>query len=453
MLRTLFVVTTLIPAALLQADAEERLTPERAVALAVAGHPGMDVVEGELDAARAEHSLAKTGWLPRLDFTEEFARSTDPVFAFGSKLRQERFAAADFSLDALNNPDPISNAASRFSLRQNVWDAGRTRLRGRAAGLGFEAASAGGARTRDEIAFGALSAFWDSVLAGEMLQVARAAQEAAEANARLAAEQVEAGVAVPSDRMQAEVRLAEVRADRIRAEMNAEVARASLREALGLGEERAFVLDPPRLEPPGPLPPLEEQVAEALSARPDLRAVHLRVEQAGVGERMARSHRLPEIGAGAQYEWNDNALFGTDGSNWTVGASVRVPLFDGMETRARMALARAERKELEARRRSAEEWIRLEVHGARAGLFSAADRLRTAEAALDLAEEALRIVRERYAEGMAVMVELLGAEAARTQAQGSRAGAERDLALASASLDMAMGRALARTEHGPREGD
>jgi outer membrane protein TolC len=55
------------------------------------------------------------------------------------------------------------------------------------------------------------------------------------------------------------------------------------------------------------------------------------------------------------------------------------------------------------------------------------------------AEEALRIVRERYAEGMAVMVELLGAEAARTTARAGRAAAARDAALAEAALGLATG--------------
>ena len=76
---------------------------------------------------------------------------------------------------------------------------------------------------------------------------------------------------------------------------------------------------------------------------------------------------------------------------------------------------------------------------------SATERLRTARSAVGLAEEALRIVRERYGEGMAVMVELLGAEAAHTAALGARAAAAHDLALADAALDLATGRPVTGT--------
>ncbi len=437
----------LVPGAMLlaaaaAAAAQEGLTPERALAIALENHPAIRAADRQVDAAEAGTRLARSGWLPRIEFTEEYIRSTDPVFVFGSKLRQERFGPADFAVETLNEPDPFSNAVTRLTLRQNVWDAGRTGLHREAADLSVGAATESGERTREEVAFRALRAFWDTVVAEEMLRVAGAAEKAAEANATLAADRVETGLAVPSDRMQAEVRLAEVRADRIRAEQEAVVARAALREALGMKTEADFLLDPPVVRRPDPGESLDARVAEALASRPDFRAMDLHLRQATVGEKMARSRWLPEIGVGAQYEWNSHNLFGGDGSNWTVGASVTVPIFDGMEAKARRDRARAERSRLEADREAMAEGIRLEVHAAWARRQSAAERLETAESALELAGEALRIVRERYAEGMAVMVELLGAEAARTQAQGNRAGAVRDLAIANASLDLASARTL-----------
>jgi outer membrane protein len=277
-----------------------------------------------------------------------------------------------------------------------------------------------------------------------MLGVALAGEEAAQAAVTLAEHQVEAGLAVPSDRMSAEVRLAEVRAMRIRAEQMVRVARAALRQALGLQDDREFRLTPPVVTAEIPAGDAEEaQIAEALTARPDLRALEVRREQAELGERIAKSHRLPEVGVGGQYEWNGRTLFGTDGSNWTVAAMVRLPLFDGFETRAKLARARADLDRIGAYRTALEEGVRLQVRAAWADREAAAERLQVAETALAQAEEALRIVRERYQEGMAVMVELLGAEAARTAAQGSRAAAARDLALAREALDLATGRGVA----------
>jgi outer membrane protein TolC len=428
------------------ARAAEPLTPESAVATAILNHPALRAADREVDAAEADGKLARSGRLPRVDVTEDWIRSTNPVFVFASKLGQERFAATDFDLGALNQPDPFTNATTRAVLRQNVWDAGRTRLYGKAAALGVEASTDSRARTRDEVAFDAIRAFWDAVLAGKMLEVARSAEEAAKASADLAKRHEEAGLAVASDRMAAEVRLAEVRVMRLRADQGATVARAALRPALGLTEDREFELMPPAIEPEPPADDTEARVVEALLLRPDLRSLEVRLGQAEIGERIARSHRLPEVGVGAQYEWNGHAPLSSDGGNWSAGLSVRVPVFDGFETAARAARSRAERERLEAFRDAAREGIRLEVRAAWADRVAAGERLRVSVSALAEAEEALRIVRDRYDEGMALMVELLGAETARTSAQANRVAADRDLAMSAAVLDLATGRgAAART--------
>jgi outer membrane protein TolC len=84
--------------------------------------------------------------------------------------------------------------------------------------------------------------------------------------------------------------------------------------------------------------------------------------------------------------------------------------------------------------------VRLEVQAAWAERVAAEQQLQVAAAALSRSEEALRIVRDRYGEGMAVMVELLAAEAAHTKAQADHAAAAGGVWLSRAMLDLASGR-------------
>jgi len=422
--------------------AAESLTPESAVALALAHHPALRVAQGDLEAAVADQKVARSGYLPRLDFSEDVARSTNPVFVFASKLGQANFGPQDFAIQSLNEPDPYTNAATRLILRQNVWDGGRTILWQKAAELGVSAAADASARSGEEVAFGALKAFWDAALAEAMLNVSHSAEQAALANLELSARQVEAGMAVPSDKMSAEVRLSEVQALRIRSEQSVRVARAAIRQALGLPEEVEFQLLIPEVQPVPLAEGEADRVQAALSTRPDLRSLEERIAQAEVGEDLARSRYYPEIGVGAQVEWNAKNVFGDSGSNWTVGATLKIPIFDGLESAGRMDRAKADLQKLQAMRQGMQDGIRLQVISAYADCVSALERLKVADSAIGQSEEALRIVRERYTEGMAMMVELLGSEAARTSAQGSRAMAARDLALARAALDLASARSL-----------
>jgi outer membrane protein TolC len=84
--------------------------------------------------------------------------------------------------------------------------------------------------------------------------------------------------------------------------------------------------------------------------------------------------------------------------------------------------------------------IRLEVQAAWAEWNAAELRLEVAAAAVERSEEALRIVRDRYGEGMAVMVELLAAEAAHTKVKADHAVAVGDVWRTRAMLDLASGK-------------
>ena len=417
----------------------DAIGPDEAVRIALENHPLLDASSAGVRIAEAEKAYADSGYLPRIDLTEDFARSTNPVFVFASKLGQERFTAADFDLDALNSPDPFTNSALRVSLKQNIWDAGRTISGKKAAAIGIDAAGDDRRRAEDEVAFGAQRAFWTQVVAGEMLRVALDAEKAAESNAALAGELVEAGLAVPSDRMSAQVRLAEIQAMRIRAEQGLQVSRAALLQSLGLEQDRRLEAVPP---PSVPLPggdTLGARLESASRSRPDLLALERRVEQARYGEKIAKSGRLPEFGAMAAYEWNGDSFLGTDGSNWTVGLGIRFSLFDGTETKARVGRAKAQASQIESMLDAMRQGIELEVRAAWAERTAAERRLEVAQTALQQSAEALRIVRERYGEGMAVMVELLAAEAAHTKTQADRVAAQGDLRVALAGLDLASG--------------
>ena len=87
--------------------------------------------------------------------------------------------------------------------------------------------------------------------------------------------------------------------------------------------------------------------------------------------------------------------------------------------------------------------VDVELQEADARRRTAEARLRSAESNVSLSQEALRIVRERYGEGLAMIVELLGAEASATGARAARAQASRDLAVSRLAVELAAGRPLA----------
>jgi len=93
----------------------EPLTLQRAVAASLEQNPDRKMAATGLTTAAAEHRLSRTELLPQFSFGEGVTRSNDPVFAFGSKLRQQRFGQSDFGLNVLNRPTPVNDFETKFA--------------------------------------------------------------------------------------------------------------------------------------------------------------------------------------------------------------------------------------------------------------------------------------------------------------------------------------------------
>jgi outer membrane protein TolC len=140
------------------------------------------------------------------------------------------------------------------------------------------------------------------------------------------------------------------------------------------------------------------------------------------------------------YEASHGRYPGAAGTNWTVMASLSFNVSDGGATRARVRRGLAEAAAREAMQGQLQEEIGLQVRRAWTDRTAASQRLVHAEAATALAGESLKIVEDRYQEGLAPLVELLDAETARTRARTRAVQALRDLVVATSALDVAVGR-------------
>ena len=145
-----------IPAA---GEPAQPIGPEEAIQIALDNHPMLRAADEEVRAAEANRQSAGSGYLPQIELTEDWIRSDNPVYVFSSKLLQGVFSPSDFDIQALNNPDPITNSQTRLSIYQNIWNAGRTNLHKKAAMTGIAAAEQSRDKTHDEEVFGALKSF------------------------------------------------------------------------------------------------------------------------------------------------------------------------------------------------------------------------------------------------------------------------------------------------------
>ena len=103
--RTAWLIPALVAwAAVAQAQTGTSLTLADAIARARTTHPDASVAAAAEQAAARGATQARAGYLPTVDLIESWQRGNQPVFVFSSLLSQRRFTAANFAIDALNNP-------------------------------------------------------------------------------------------------------------------------------------------------------------------------------------------------------------------------------------------------------------------------------------------------------------------------------------------------------------
>jgi outer membrane protein TolC len=430
-------VAIAVAAAAPRLAAGEALTLREAIERALATSPTLEAAEQERVRAGAGVDRARAAFLPRLDGSYGYARSDQPVFAFGSKLNQGRFAQSDFEVPRLNGPEPLDNFRAAVTLYQPLYTGGRASLGLGRARLDARIATLDGTRTRQRVIFQVARAYLALRLAQERLDAIGASVRAAEANRALAETRVRAGLAVESDRLSADVRLARLREESLTAQSQLGVARAALNDAMGVSLDEPSEASDPLAERSSPGPALP--VADALAQRPDVQASRLEEDARERDLRAVRAAFLPSVGIEGTYEVNTAHPFSDGQGSWSVMTVLRWNVFNGGADRARIreaeaALARA--RALSARLRSHAE---LEAREAEAQLASAQGRIDVATRAIAHAEETLRVVRIRYENGLTTIVELLTAEAATTESRLRRAQALFDHNVAVAARELAFG--------------
>ena len=152
---------------------------------ALKASPRILASESGVRQARGMEVASLAGNLPHLSLSETFNRGNDPVFSFGSKLRQSAFTAADFDLPRLNEPAAITNYSTRVLVEQPLFNGGQSYYGRKSAKAMHSAASHSSDYTKQQTIYDVRRAYYSLILARENLAVLDAAMEVARGYAML----------------------------------------------------------------------------------------------------------------------------------------------------------------------------------------------------------------------------------------------------------------------------
>ena len=208
---------------------------------------------------------------------------------------------------------------------------------------------------------------------------------------------------------------------------------------------------PDNLAPPPPLPPLpaspDQAVRIALVDNPDLDAVTKQAEAARYDVKSVKGTRLPTLSgiASADYVDSTGDDFGLQsGTATSVGAQVRVPVYQGGLPAARIRQAQAIEGQILEQRIGTERSVVSVTRSAFADYHAALDSIAANEVAVKAQELALEGVRAENSVGTRTILDVLDAEQELLNSQVLLVTARRDAYVAGFQLLNAMGQAEAQ---------
>ncbi len=343
-------------------------------------------------------------------------------------------------------PNIQDTFSADLTLTQPIYTGGAITANREAARMDESAATSSQSLTALELGYAARIQYWTAVAASAGVNVAEAQLTRTRRLRDDARSLREAGMAVNADVFAAEARVAAAEVDLIRTRNEAEKALARLRSLIGLEDTAAVTLaDASTDQVPAHPPSLAGLQEQALENRPELKVADSRIAGLGARARAVDAARLPSVGATGQYlvaRPNQRYFPLVDEANdsWRVGVVASWKVFDGSQTRARTAGVEAEQRALQQDRGEMERMIRLEVETTRLELESALEAVGAADASATAATAWEEASSERYAAGLALLSELLDAQADLTAAEAAQVKTRVAAWMADATLERVVGR-------------
>ncbi len=414
------------------------LSFSEAIQIALTHNPLINEVQAQVDISNERIVQARSGFMPRIDAAGVYNRTTNPAQTFATKLNQAMIAQDDFNLDRLNNPDPIDNYAGRLTAIWPLYDSGQTWYGVRQAELGQRQTSLEMIRMRQHVIAQTVVAYVGLLMARENLAIVQQTLRTAGAHQKMVESRYKGGFVVKSDLLRTQVHIADLEQQQLQAASQVEIARAELNAAMGVAIDSRFELISQLQSKQGIAEPMERWIEIAIDQRADLKQMAFQQSAAEEEIKKSQAAYLPSLNLEGNYEVNTEH-FDESADNYSVGAVVTFNIFSGNLTSAKVREAKASLRQVQAVRRKLKQRVLVETRQAYLQADNAWRRIQVARAAVTQAEEALRIVKNRYKNGLFTIVDLLNSELTLQQAHTNHLRAVNDYKVANANLMLAAG--------------
>lgn len=372
-----------------------------------------------IEAAQQQRKEAFTKYFPNVsaaglwfNATKDMAKMTvNPAEMLTPQVAADLAQVLPASaLAALSTPTSISmvkdGVLGTVSAVQPVFAGGQIINGNRLAKVGEDVSKLQLELSENEVEKTAEQYFWQLATLQEKLKTILAAEELLGDIHKDVDVAVRAGVAMPNDKLQVEIRQNELASQQLKVENATSLVRMLLSQYCGL-RDTSFAIDYSALTAESQLSPFNSQLSTVQSL-PEYQLLGKQVEAAKLQRKLAVGQNLPSVGVGVGYNYHN--LLDNDRSFGLVFATVNVPISDWWGGSHAIKRKKIEQQKAEDQLEDNSQLLQIRMQNAWNSVQESYQQFLLAQRSIEQAQENLRLNRNYYNAGTSKMTDLLQAQ-------------------------------------------
>lgn len=376
----------------------KKLQLSEAIQLAEANNKTLKESGLNSSIASEKYKQSSAMFMPQVDLSYSALFTDNPLNAFGFNLQQGIVTAADFDPSKLNNPSLTKDFGSKIEVMQPLINPDLFYQR-KAAKKGKEIAELQKMRTSEYVAFQVKQTYMELALAYDAKEVIDRALATSAEGLKRAQSFYDEGLIQRTDLLDAQIFNSKLETDLSQATNS--IQDISDRLSLVMGTETGIQYTIDKVT----------ETAEADFSYNDLRtdfvAMNKAIEAQTMMKQASKMNFLPKLNAFGSYQYNDSKFAQFDKGSYLVGIKLSWNIFNGMRDKRSINISNYEIQRLNSQLSQQKDEAKAELMKSTRALETLSKETVNNQLMVEQAREALRILQDRYSEGLVSTTDLL----------------------------------------------
>ncbi len=399
-------------------DSSKIVQLQELIEQATANNNNIHLAKMDETIATAKYKESQAFALPQANFSYTGFTSNNPLNAFGFKLQQKAVTAADFNPTLLNDPSSIPNFMTQVQVQVPLLNLDMQYMR-KSAFMQTALYQFKTQRTVEQITFQATQAFLQLKMAYDAKKVLEEGLQNMQSLYKFTNDRFQQGLLQKSDLLNIEVQI-----------KNFETNIAENKSAIANISDMISVLTN---KPTGNIYTIKASNTNSIyphltdslpDQRADFKAMEAAIASYDMLIKSSRKSFLPRLNAFANYQLHDKAMLGFGAGAYMAGIQLSWDIFKGNATKNKIATQQLEKNKIAATLQNQKEENKIALLKTNRQYQDANFKMDQQKTAILQSKEAIRILQNRYQQGLVNTIDVLMAQTQLSQQQLGYAEAE-----------------------------